>query len=983
MSTAALLGTLICLALAPSPALGSETHAFAGAIGAAGSTPPNPNPLGHPGAVAVDNSGGASSGDIYVTDPENHRVEKFDASGHFILTFGKEVNQTEVNSPGSTAAQQNICTAASRDTCKAGSAGRLGGALEAPTFIAVDSSASPSSGDVYVADTGDGFVTKFESSGTFVAAFATVGHREFHSLAGVAVDGVGNLFVLEGENEDHLLKLSEGGGTLLDNGVFRGTSEVGLAIDAEGNLYKADGSPEVSEVTPQGQPLGEVDLSGNTTGLAIDPTTNDLYVVDGGEVIRQFAYRCTQTSSCSPPKDEFGNAEHLTGGRGPGIAADGTIYVANGGADDVSIFDHVTLPDVTTGPSDPTQTSARLTGHIDPAGGGEITSCHFEYGLDTKYGLGSVPCQPAPPYAAPGNVTAEVTELASDTPYHYRLVAANGSGVSVGKDETTIVHAVVDLTTGAATGITRTAATLHGSYEGNGEDTRYRFEYVTQAKFDASGFKDASLTEELDNGLASGPQALAITQANLTPQTNYHFRVLASNSVGTSRGREEEFETNPALAGITTEAATDVSGTAATLNGSVDGNGEETHYYFEWGFTSSYGHKEPATPMSLGSPTGHVSVPAAALSGLNPTTTYHYRLVGENSVGTTFGDDLAVTTLTFPRIEARQTTELKPTSVRLNALVEPTSGSVTTCEFEYGLTAGSYGSGTVPCEAGLPYTGETNASAEIAGLSPGTVYHYRVVLTSPAGTARQPDQTFSSAPLLPTIASQALLSVSSSGASVSSDIEPGFGPTLYFVEFGETDAYGSSSPIGGPVSADNQSHSVIMQINGLAQNRTYHFRAVAINFAGSAHGPDQTFVTSGAPQVVSASAQEVSATSASVSAQIISGKEFTTYHFEYGTGSVFDSRTPESGAIGSDDALHAATASLSGLSPNTTYHFRAVATNSVGVTRGLEGTFTTPPAEDVERPVQLTCKAPLVRRGGKCVKKHHHKQKHRKRGHRG
>ena len=104
-------------------------HVFTATFGAATSTPENPYPLANPADVAVDNSSGVSAGDIYVTDPANHRVEKFDSSGNFILMFGKDVDQTT---------GANVCTAASGDTCQAGTAGSSPGEFTTPTFVAVD-----------------------------------------------------------------------------------------------------------------------------------------------------------------------------------------------------------------------------------------------------------------------------------------------------------------------------------------------------------------------------------------------------------------------------------------------------------------------------------------------------------------------------------------------------------------------------------------------------------------------------------------------------------------------------------------------------------------------------------------------------------------------------------------------------------------------------------------------------------------------------
>ncbi len=80
-------GSLVLTAV---PASAVTVHAFATSFGATTSTPPNPYPLSNPSDVALDSSTGPSAGDVYVTDPANHRVEKFDSEGKFLLAIGKD-----------------------------------------------------------------------------------------------------------------------------------------------------------------------------------------------------------------------------------------------------------------------------------------------------------------------------------------------------------------------------------------------------------------------------------------------------------------------------------------------------------------------------------------------------------------------------------------------------------------------------------------------------------------------------------------------------------------------------------------------------------------------------------------------------------------------------------------------------------------------------------------------------------------------------
>ena len=98
---------------------------------------------------------------------------------------------------------------------------------------------------------------------------------------------------------------------------------------------------------------------------------------------------------------------------------------------------------------------------------------------------------------------------------------------------------------------------------------------------------------------------------------------------------------------VTTNSASSVTSSSATLNGTVNPNGEATTYYFEYGVDTSYG--STTSSSSAGSGTSAVSV-NAAISDLTSDTTYHYRLVATNSSGTSNGDDQSFTTDTSEQV---------------------------------------------------------------------------------------------------------------------------------------------------------------------------------------------------------------------------------------------------------------------------------------------------------------------------------------------
>jgi hypothetical protein len=138
-------------------------------------------------------------------------------------------------------------------------------------------------------------------------------------------------------------------------------------------------------------------------------------------------------------------------------------------------------------------------------------------------------------------------------------------------------------------------------------------------------------------------QSVAVNISSLAANTTYHFRIVATNSSGTTYGADRTFTTLGATGApvVTTNLATNVARSSATLNGTVNPNGLSTTVRFQYGSTTSYGSTTPIQTKS-GNTTQNV---AANISGLAANTTYHFRIVATNSGGTRYGSDKTFTTL--------------------------------------------------------------------------------------------------------------------------------------------------------------------------------------------------------------------------------------------------------------------------------------------------------------------------------------------------
>jgi len=230
----------------------------------------------------------------------------------------------------------------------------------------------------------------------------------------------------------------------------------------------------------------------------------------------------------------------------------------------------------------------------------------------------------------------------------------------------------------------------------------------------------------------------------LAAGTTYHVRAYATNAVGTSYGADMTFLTLGEAPACLVQAATNLTTTSATLNGTVNPNDLSTIVTFEYGATSSYGTTAAASQSPV---TGNTIVNVSYdLTGLNPATTYHYRVKTVNSIGTTYSEDMTFTTLgQAPTATTTDATDKTAISATLNGSVNA-NGSSTTVSFEYGTTT-NYGQTITAIQSPVTGNTDTNVSAEITGLNPSTTYYFRVKTTNSIGTTYGSKLSFSTTSL--------------------------------------------------------------------------------------------------------------------------------------------------------------------------------------------------------------------------------------------
>ena len=192
--------------------------------------------------------------------------------------------------------------------------------------------------------------------------------------------------------------------------------------------------------------------------------------------------------------------------------------------------------------------------------------------------------------------------------------------------------------TGVASSLTRTSATLNATVNPEGETVSdCHFEYGTSLSY------GSSVPCASPPGSGESPVAVSVPVGSLSESTTYHFRIVATNPTGTSYGADETFTTRPDPPTVVTEAASSVEGTSATLNATVNPEGETvSDCHFEYGTSLSYGSSVPCASLP-GS--GESPVAVSASVGLTESTTYHFRIAASNAAGTSYGADQTFTTL--------------------------------------------------------------------------------------------------------------------------------------------------------------------------------------------------------------------------------------------------------------------------------------------------------------------------------------------------
>jgi hypothetical protein len=514
-----------------------------------------------PSGVAVD-----ASGDVYVGDLENERVDKFDSSGKFLLAWGAGVADG--------AEELQTCTTA----CRKGLQSPVAGGFEFATGVAVDGA-----GDVYVVDDLHHRIEKFTGKGEFILMFG--GHvnkngadvctaseasecqagtqTEFgepqrdgefsfwETFGSFIATGPGNKVYV---GDTGRVQVFEPSGVWKEDISLAGLSSEGqptaLAVDSAGNVFLHDSQAEgVREFEANGlEKLTQFDReSFSVTALSVDQASGDLYVGDENGGFHVLKYDSAGTELAS-----FG-AKTVSGFNG-GIAFSTTtseLYASEAVEGTSAGVWVLTAPPA--GPLIDSESAtpslkgaATLEAQVNPEG--NETTYHLEY-VDQAHFQGSG-------YAGATSTTPEtITEglfeehpaqvnlpegtLIPGETYHWRVVATDSlSQTTTGADQSfeETPAALIDGPWSEA--VTATSATLAARINPLTADTSYRLEYGTSASY------EHVLAGDVGEGNTFVPISYHVQE--LLPNTTYHYRVVTTSTVGSVQGPDHTFTTQGA-----------------------------------------------------------------------------------------------------------------------------------------------------------------------------------------------------------------------------------------------------------------------------------------------------------------------------------------------------------------------------------------------------------------------------------------------------
>jgi len=340
--------------------------------------------------------------------------------------------------------------------------------------------------------------------------------------------------------------------------------------------------------------------------------------------------------------------------------------------------------------------------------------------------------------------------LQPDRKYKFCLVAYNEGGAQAtpGSEVSVETPALPPTVANEGAGANSTEATLYATVNPNNEETKYFFEYSTTGTAGVGGsitgtiVKDPSTPGILPSAYEEHQLEIP-TGAVLEAGKTYYYRVVAANKQSEKEPHPAEGEVKSFTTDSTpsTDPVTAIGANTATFNGHLAPLNANTatqyHFVYELGSACNGAGASSTASVEAGKGTGSAAATTPA-TGLQPDRLYSVCLVTSNQFGSQVGPPVSFRTLPETYV-----TDVASSSATLHAVLDP-EGGASSYRFQYGTSA-AYGSETA--EESVEASGSVTVEAHVQELSPGAVYHFRVIATDAAHeTIDSADATFTTLP---------------------------------------------------------------------------------------------------------------------------------------------------------------------------------------------------------------------------------------------
>ena len=435
-------------------------------------------------------------------------------------------------------------------------------------------------------------------------------------------------------------------------------------------------------------------------------------------------------------------------------------------------------------------------------------------------------------------------------------------------------------------------------------------------------------------GKCSSKGSFQVSAGDLAINTTYYFRAFASiGGEDIYANAIKQFITrscNPPS--VVTAGVSAVTTTSAQSGGNVtaDGGAPVTARGVCWSTTNNPTIFSDTTVNGAG--TGSFS---SVITGLTDNTPYHVRAYAINAAGPTYGDDVPFITTGVPAVTTKEISLLTATSASTGGEVTSDRGSPVTAR---GVCWGITLNPTIDNSYTTNGLGTGPFTSSITGLTSGRTYHVRAYARNSVGIGYGEDVPFTTLGIPDVVTSPVSLITgfsALSGGNVISD--GGANVTARGVCWSLTinpTATNSHTTNGAGVGLYESS------ITGLTPGTTYHVRAYATNSIGTDYGDDIQFKTANKPIVTTAEISSLTSVS------VVSGGNVVSDENAPVTAKGVCWGTTENPAIGGSHTTDGTgtgpfVSTINNLTPGTSYHVRAYATNSVGTSYGTDFLFRT------------------------------------------